>query len=179
LELLLRRPALRAVRETALITPLGLERPGHPALTRLRRPRALKESRTHAQLRVDWSGRQAAAELEAAFSSAPDRAAKRLLCNWRPVPTEPAGLLESILLEANDSERQKRWADLGRSEQRRLIPGPARQLLCGERPRPFREELRHPGGVNLGEVTDGHDGEAPATWAGFSSLRGNCSKSTA
>jgi len=104
---------------TALITHWGLSGPATLRLTAFA-ARALKEQNYHAQLRVDWSGGRPAAELEAAFSSARIEQAKRLLCNWRPWP-ELSRRLWIHLLEANDVSGQKRWADLGRSEQRRLI----------------------------------------------------------
>jgi len=48
---------------------------------------------------------------------------------------------------------QKRWADLGRSEQRRLITALRASCYAVSGRGPFGEEFVTAGGVNLGEVT--------------------------
>jgi len=136
---------------TALITHWGLSGPATLRLTAFA-ARALKEQNYRAQLQVDWSGGRPTAELEGAFSSARIEQAKRLLCNWRPWP-ELSRRLWIHLLEANGVSGQKRWADLGRSEQRRLITALGASCYQVSGRGPFGEEFVTAGGVNLGEVT--------------------------
>ncbi|MCT0231156.1 NAD(P)/FAD-dependent oxidoreductase [Synechococcus sp. CS-1324] len=137
-------------RGPVLITHWGLSGPATLRLTAFA-ARALKECGYRAELRVDWCGGRSRAELEEVFAKARREQARRQLANWRPWP-ELSRRLWSHLLEAHSVDAAKRWADLSRPEQQRLVValGASRYRVKGRGP--FGEEFVTAGGVALGEV---------------------------
>jgi predicted Rossmann fold flavoprotein len=133
-----------------LITHWGLSGPATLRLTAFA-ARDLQASRYQGSLRIDWSGGRSAAHLEQCFQQARSEQARRLLANWRPWP-ELSRRLWQHLLERAGVESNRRWADLTKGQQQRLLAD-----LRGSRHRvsgrgPFGEEFVTAGGVALGEV---------------------------
>jgi predicted Rossmann fold flavoprotein len=133
-----------------LITHWGLSGPATLRLTAFA-ARDLQACGYRANLQVDWSGGRSAADLEVCFQQARSHQARRLLVNWRPWP-ELSRRLWQHLLERAGVEPSRRWADLTRAQQQRLLAD-----LRGSRHRvsgrgPFGEEFVTAGGIPLGEV---------------------------
>jgi predicted Rossmann fold flavoprotein len=133
-----------------LITHWGLSGPATLRLTAFA-ARDLQASRYRARLKIDWSGGRSGAELEQVFQHARSDQARRLLVNWRPWP-ELSRRLWQHLLERAAVEPSRRWADLTKGQQQRLLAD-----LRGSEHRvsgrgPFGEEFVTAGGVALGEV---------------------------
>ena len=137
-------------RGPALITHWGLSGPVTLRLTAFA-ARALQQEGYRAELRVDWSGGRTTAELEAACATARREQAKRQLANWRPWP-ELSRRLWLHLLTTHGVNQEKRWADLSRLEQQRLVAAlrSSRYAVSGRGP--FGEEFVTAGGVAIGEV---------------------------
>ena len=151
-ELTLELPDGRRLRQQGpvLITHWGLSGPATLRLTAFA-ARDLQASRYRGSLCIDWSGGRSAAELEHWFQQARRDQARRLLANWRPWP-ELSRRLWQHLLEQAAVEPGRRWADLTKAQQQRLLAD-----LRGSRHRvsgrgPFGEEFVTAGGVALGEV---------------------------
>lgn len=133
-----------------LITHWGLSGPATLRLTAFA-ARDLQACGYRAQLVIDWSGGRSAEELRAWFQRARHDQARRLLANWRPWP-ELSRRLWQHLLERAGVEPSRRWADLTKAQEQRLLAD-----LRGSRHRvsgrgPFGEEFVTAGGVALGEV---------------------------
>jgi predicted Rossmann fold flavoprotein len=133
-----------------LITHWGLSGPATLRLTAFA-ARDLQASRYQASLKIDWSGGRSAADLAQCFQHARSEQARRLLANWRPWP-ELSRRLWQHLLERAAVEPCRRWADLTKGQQQRLLAD-----LRGSQHRvsgrgPFGEEFVTAGGVALGEV---------------------------
>jgi predicted Rossmann fold flavoprotein len=133
-----------------LITHWGLSGPATLRLTAFA-ARHLQACGYRASLRIDWSGGRPATELEGVFQQGRTQQARRLLANWRPWP-ELSRRLWHHLLERAGVEPSRRWADLAKTQQQRLIAD-----LRGSEHRvtgrgPFGEEFVTAGGVCLGEV---------------------------
>ena len=133
-----------------LITHWGLSGPATLRLTAFA-ARDLQACGYRAVLVIDWSGGRSAPELEACFQQARREQARRLLANWRPWP-ELSRRLWQHLLETAGVEPSRRWADLTKAQEQRLLAD-----LRGSRHRvsgrgPFGEEFVTAGGVALGEV---------------------------
>jgi len=133
-----------------LITHWGLSGPATLRLTAFA-ARDLQASRYRASLQIDWSGGRSVADLEQCFQRARNEQARRLLANWRPWPEQSRRLWQH-LLERAAVEPSRRWADLTKAQQQRLLAD-----LRGSQHRvsgrgPFGEEFVSAGGVALGEV---------------------------
>jgi predicted Rossmann fold flavoprotein len=124
-----------------------------PAILRLTAfaARDLRAWGYRAGLRVDWTGGVSAPELEERFVAVRREQARRQLGTVRPWPSLGRRLWLH-LLEAHGVAADLRWADLGRSDQRRLIEAlrQSRYAITGRGP--FGEEFVTAGGVPLGEV---------------------------
>lgn len=133
-----------------LITHWGLSGPATLRLTAFA-ARDLQAGGYRATLQVDWSGGRSAADLEACFAQGRTAQARRLLANWRPWP-ELSRRLWQHLLERAGVEPSRRWADLTRPQQQRLLADlrGSRHQVSGRGP--FGEEFVTAGGVALGEV---------------------------
>ena len=145
-------PAIQRFRQqgTVLITHWGLSGPAILRLTAFA-ARALHQGRYRARLRVDWSGGRSLEMVQQAFAEARVEQARRQLDNWRPWP-ELSRRFWDQLLRDQAVDPGKRWADLARREQDRLI-GALRGSQYGVRGRgPFGEEFVTAGGVALGEI---------------------------
>jgi predicted Rossmann fold flavoprotein len=137
-------------RGAVLITHWGLSGPASLRLTAFA-ARQLQASSYRAALRIDWSGGQSPEVIERLFDQSRRDQARRLLANWRPWPGLSSRLWQH-LLERSGVEPGRRWADLGKVQQQRLVGD-----LCGSRHAisgrgPFGEEFVTAGGVDLGEV---------------------------
>jgi predicted Rossmann fold flavoprotein len=133
-----------------LITHWGVSGPATLRLTAFA-ARALKQQGYRGTLRIDWSGGRSPEELTSRFDQARREQARRQLLNWRPWP-ELSRRLWTHLLEHNDVEAHKRWADLSRREQQRLIEALRGSTYVVKGRGPFGEEFVTAGGVPLGEV---------------------------
>ena len=133
-----------------LITHWGLSGPATLRLTAFA-ARDLQASRYRARLKIDWSAGRSAAELERVFQHARSDQARRLLANWRPWP-ELSRRLWQHLLERAAVEPSRRWADLTKGQQQRLVADlrASEHRVSGRGP--FGEEFVTAGGVALGEV---------------------------
>jgi predicted Rossmann fold flavoprotein len=140
----------RRQRGPVLITHWGLSGPATLRLTAFA-ARDLQACGYRARLQIDWSGGRGATELEACFQQARSQQARRLLANWRPWP-ELSRRLWQHLLERAGVEPGRRWADLSRAQQQRLLADlrGSRHEVSGRGP--FGEEFVTAGGVPLGEV---------------------------
>lgn len=133
-----------------LLTHWGLSGPAILRLTAFA-ARALHQVRYRASLRVDWTGGRSQASVEEAFAAARIEQARRQLDNWRPWPELSRRFWQQLLTD-QAVDPGKRWADLARREQERLIAA-----LRGSQYRvrgrgPFGEEFVTAGGVALGEI---------------------------
>jgi hypothetical protein len=137
-------------RGPVLITHWGLSGPATLRLTAFA-ARDLQACRYRARLRVDWSGGRSLEDLEALFQQVRHSQARRQLGSARPWPQLSRRLWRHLLSRAG-VEPGRRWADLSRGQQSRLI----RELLdscysvCGRGP--FGEEFVTAGGVPLAEM---------------------------
>jgi predicted Rossmann fold flavoprotein len=145
-----RRVERHRQRGPLLITHWGFS---GPAILRLSAfaARDLRAWGYRASLRVDWTGGLSAADLEDRFSMARREQARRQLGTVRPWP----GLGRRLwlhLLEAHGVAADRRWADLGRGDQRRLAEALRQSQYAITGRGPFGEEFVTAGGVPLGEV---------------------------
>jgi predicted Rossmann fold flavoprotein len=140
-------------RGAVLITHWGLSGPASLRLTAFA-ARQLQACAYRAVLRIDWSGGLGPEAIAGLFAQCRRDQARRQLANWRPWP-ELGSRLWQHLLRRSGVELDRRWADLGKAQQQRLIGD-----LCGSRLTisgrgPFGEEFVTAGGVALGEVNLG------------------------
>jgi len=140
-------------RGAVLITHWGLSGPASLRLTAFA-ARQLQACAYRAVLRIDWSGGLGPEAIAGLFAHCRRDQARRQLANWRPWP-ELGSRLWQHLLRRSGVELDRRWADLGKAQQQRLIGD-----LCGSRHTisgrgPFGEEFVTAGGVALGEVNLG------------------------
>jgi predicted Rossmann fold flavoprotein len=133
-----------------LITHWGLSGPATLRLTAFA-ARQLQACRYRAQLRVDWSGGRSQADLEQLFHQARRHQARRQLSAARPWP-ELSRRLWQHLLERSGVDSGRRWADLTREQQRRLISALCNSVYGVSGRGPFGEEFVTAGGVPLAEV---------------------------
>jgi len=133
-----------------LITHWGVSGPAVLRLTAFA-ARDLRQSGYRATLRIDWSGGRGEAQLQACFSRLRQEQARRQLASARPWP-ELSRRLWMGLLEQQGVDPQRRWADLGKQQQRDLIRAlhDSRHAVVGKGP--FGEEFVTAGGVPLAEV---------------------------
>jgi predicted Rossmann fold flavoprotein len=137
-------------RGAVLITHWGLSGPATLRLTAFA-ARDLQSSGYRARLRIDWTGGRSQAELEQWFQQARSQQARRQLVNWRPWP-DLSRRLWHHLLERAGVEPSRRWADLGKDQQRQLIADLRGSVHAVTGRGPFGEEFVTAGGVPLGEV---------------------------
>ena len=137
-------------RGAVLITHWGLSGPATLRLTAFA-ARDLQSSGYRARLRIDWTGGRSPAELEQWFQQARSQQARRQLVNWRPWP-DLSRRLWHHLLERAGVEPSRRWADLGKGQQRQLIADLRGSVHAVTGRGPFGEEFVTAGGVPLGEV---------------------------
>ncbi len=137
-------------RGAVLITHWGLSGPATLRLTAFA-ARDLQSSGYRARLRIDWTGGRSPAELEQWFQQARSQQARRQLVNWRPWP-DLSRRLWNHLLERAGVEPSRRWADLGKGQQRQLIADLRGSVHAVTGRGPFGEEFVTAGGVPLGEV---------------------------
>ena len=137
-------------RGAVLITHWGLSGPATLRLTAFS-ARDLQSSGYRARLRIDWTGGRSQAELEQWFQQARSQQARRQLVNWRPWP-DLSRRLWHHLLERAGVEPSRRWADLGKDQQRQLIADLRGSVHAVTGRGPFGEEFVTAGGVPLGEV---------------------------
>jgi predicted Rossmann fold flavoprotein len=137
-------------RGAVLITHWGLSGPATLRLTAFA-ARDLQSSGYRARLRIDWTGGRSQAELEQWFQQARSQQARRQLVNWRPWP-DLSRRLWHHLLERAGVEPSRRWADLGKGQQRQLIADLRGSVHAVTGRGPFGEEFVTAGGVPLGEV---------------------------
>jgi len=145
-----RRVERHRQRGPLLITHWGVSGPAILRLTAFA-ARDLRAWGYRAGLRVDWTGGVSAPELEERFVAVRREQARRQLGTVRPWPSLGRRLWLH-LLEAHGVAADLRWADLGRSDQRRLIEAlrQSRYAITGRGP--LGEEFVTAGGVPLGEV---------------------------
>ena len=137
-------------RGAVLITHWGLSGPASLRLTAFA-ARDLQACAYRARLRIDWTGGLGRSAVQSMFDCCRREQARRLLVNWRPWPGLSSRLWQHLLIRAG-VETSRRWADLGRVQQDRLL-----RELCGSSHAvsgrgPFGEEFVTAGGVALGEV---------------------------
>jgi predicted Rossmann fold flavoprotein len=137
-------------RGAVLITHWGLSGPATLRLTAFA-ARLLRERRYRGELLVDWTGGRSVAELEALFAETRRSQARRQLANARPWPALSRRLWQHLLARQG-VEAERRWGELGRSEQQALITAlrASRYPISGRGP--FGEEFVTAGGIPLGEV---------------------------
>lgn len=135
---------------TVLITHWGLSGPAILRLTAFA-ARALHQSRYRARLRVDWSGGRSLEMVQQAFAEARLQQARRQLDNWRPWPELSRRFWDQLLTD-QAVDPGKRWADLARREQERLIAALRASQYRVKSRGPFGEEFVTAGGVALGEI---------------------------
>jgi hypothetical protein len=137
-------------RGPVLITHWGLSGPATLRLTAFA-ARHLHACRYRARLRVDWSGGRSERQLDELFQRLRATQARRLLASARPWP-ELSRRLWQHLLSRSGVETERRWADLTREQQRRLIDALRSSSYPVSGRGPFGEEFVTAGGVPLGEV---------------------------
>ncbi|MEX1316010.1 MAG: NAD(P)/FAD-dependent oxidoreductase [Synechococcaceae cyanobacterium] len=137
-------------RGPVLITHWGLSGPATLRLTAFA-ARHLQACGYLARLRVDWSGGRSQADLEQLFQQARRSQARRQLAGARPWP-ELSRRLWQHLLGGAEVEADRRWAELTREQQRRLIAALRDSIYAVSGRGPFGEEFVTAGGVTLGEV---------------------------
>jgi predicted Rossmann fold flavoprotein len=133
-----------------LLTHWGLSGPATLRLTAFA-ARALKDHRYQASLKVNWCGGRSAADVEALLAACRQEQPRRQLAACRPWP-ELSRRLWLHLLERHGVDGQKRWADFGKADQRRLLEGLRASRYAVRGRGPFGEEFVTAGGVALGEV---------------------------
>jgi predicted Rossmann fold flavoprotein len=145
------RPVRHRQRGPLLLTHWGFSGPAILRLTAFA-ARDLRAWGYRADLRVDWTGGDLSpAQLEARFDAARHDQARRQLGSARPWP-ELGRRLWSQLLMACAVDPARRWADLGRSDQRRLEQALRQSRYRIQGRGPFGEEFVTAGGVRLGEI---------------------------
>lgn len=145
-------PGLQRFRQqgTVLITHWGLSGPAILRLTAFA-ARALHQSGYRARLRVDWSSGRSLEMVQEAFAQARLEQARRQLDNWRPWPELSRRFWDRLLID-QAVDPGKRWADLARREQERLIAALRASQYRVRGRGPFGEEFVTAGGVALGEI---------------------------
>jgi predicted Rossmann fold flavoprotein len=137
-------------RGPVLITHWGLSGPATLRLTAFA-ARRLQACRYRARLRVDWSGGRSQEDLEQLLQQARLRQARRQLGSARPWPELSRRLWRHLLSRAG-VEPARRWAEVTRDQQSRLIAGLRASTYAVSGRGPFGEEFVTAGGVPLGEV---------------------------
>ncbi|MGC6482955.1 MAG: NAD(P)/FAD-dependent oxidoreductase [Synechococcus sp.] len=133
-----------------LVTHRGLSGPATLRLSAFA-ARALHQNHYQGELKVDWSGGLGRCGVEARLQDHRHQQARRTLAATKPFEHLPRRLWQAFLTEAGLSG-ERRWADLPRKAERKLV-----EVLCGQcvpiRGRgPFGEEFVTAGGVDLGEI---------------------------
>jgi predicted Rossmann fold flavoprotein len=139
-----------AERGPVLITHWGLSGPATLRLTAFA-ARALHSSSYRAQLRVDWSGGQSAADLAALLTAQRQQQARRQLATARPWPSLSRRLWLHLLAQVG-LPPEGRWADLPRAGQQALVAALRASSYRVQGRGPFGEEFVTAGGVPIGEV---------------------------
>jgi predicted Rossmann fold flavoprotein len=140
-------------RGAVLITHWGLSGPATLRLTAFA-ARQLKAWGYRADLRVDWTGGMGRQEVERLLGEARIQQARRQVAGARALPSLSRRLWAALVVAAGLKE-DRRWADLGRQEQRALVNVlvESRYPVVGRGP--FGEEFVTAGGVPLKEVNGG------------------------
>ena len=133
-----------------LITHWGLSGPATLRLTAFAAP-DLHACGYRGVLRIDWTGGRCQQEVEQLFQAARVSQARRLLSRWRPWPALSRRLWQHLLVQAG-IDCGRRWADLAKDQQRRLLAGLRRSEHVVSGRGPFGEEFVTAGGVSLGEL---------------------------